>query len=130
MNSPTSAGQATAGVESPVVEVLRFLVPYQVVIEAAERVRSYLEKYPELLPHVLPTVERARQEFGDVAELTLTINDDPEIYDPYLKLYVRLPSYGTDTLPRIEKVHEPLDEATTDLAGYFLVTTDFCRPGR
>jgi hypothetical protein len=116
--------------EAPVDELLRSLEPYRVTVQWPDDVRAYLAKYPELIPHVLPTIQRARQEFGDAAELTLTINDDPEIYDPYLKLYVRLPKYGPDTMGRIDKVREPMSEATADLEGYFRVTTDFCWPRR
>jgi hypothetical protein len=57
-----------------------------------------------LIPHVLPTVERARREFGDAAELTLTINDDPESYDPYLKMYISLPAYCPETMSRIDSI--------------------------
>jgi hypothetical protein len=39
-------------------------------------------------------------------------------------MYVSLPKYGPDTMTRIEKVQEPLGEATADLEGYYLVTTD------
>jgi hypothetical protein len=126
MTGPTStpAGQTPGKAESPVDEMLRSLEPYRVVVKWPDYIRAYLEKYPELIPHVLPTVERARQEFGDVAELTLTVNEDPEIYDPYIKMYVSLPKYGPDTMARIDKVREPLGEATADLEGYFHVTTD------
>src|SRR5262245_32163580 len=90
MNGPTTTadGQTGSRVESPVDVLLQSLVPYRVVVDCPDHVRAYLERYPELIPHVLPTVERTRQEFGDAAELTLTINDDPECYDPFLKMYV------------------------------------------
>ena len=78
----------------------------------------------------LSTVERARREFGDAAELTLTINDDPESYDPYLKMYISLPSYGPDTMSRIDSIQEPLDEATANLEGFLLVSTDHRLVGR
>jgi hypothetical protein len=67
-----------------------------VALDTREHVRTYLERFPGLMPHVLPTVERARKEFDDAAELTLRINDDPESYDPYLKMYISLPCYGPD----------------------------------
>jgi hypothetical protein len=132
MNVPTTtpAGQVPANAESPVEQMLRSLEPYGVVVKSLEYIRAYLDKYPELIPHIRPTVERARQEFGGAAELTLTVNEDPEIYDPYLKLYVSLPSYGPDTMARIDKVREPLGEATADLEGEFHVTTDHRITGR
>jgi hypothetical protein len=83
-----------------------------------------LVKYPELISHIRPTVENARQEFGDVAGLTLTLNDDPEIYDPYLKLYVRLPKHDRETDQRLEHIAGPLSDAIADLPGYFRVAAD------
>jgi len=126
MNGPTtpSAAPASPKVESPVDELLQSLTPYCVVIDCPDHIRAYLKRYPELIPFVRPTVEQVRKEFGEVAELTLTINDDPECYDPYLKMYVSLPKYGPDTMPRIDKIRGPLGEATSNLEGYFLVTTD------
>ena len=125
MNAPINAG-----VESAVDELLRSLEPYRVTIQWPDTVRAYLAKYPELIPHVRPTVESARQEFGDVAGLTLTINDDPEYYDPYLKLYVRLPKYGREADERLENLTVPLSEAIADLGGYFRVAADYRNPAR
>jgi hypothetical protein len=132
MNGPatTSSGQTSAKVEPPEVELLQSLAPYRVVLDCPDHIRAYLKRYPELIPFVRPTVEQVRQEFGEVAELTLTINDDPECYDPYFKMYVSLPKYGPDTMPRIYKIQEPLGAATADLEGYFLVTTDHRIIGR
>jgi hypothetical protein len=126
MNGPTTTPVSQAGAKagSPVDEMLNSLEPYRVVVKWPEYIRAYLDKYPELIPYVLPTVQRARQEFGDAAELTLTVNEDPEIDDPHLKMYVSLPKYGSDTMARIDKVREPLGEATANLEGYFHVTTD------
>jgi hypothetical protein len=119
MNPPGSAA-----VESAVEELLRSLGPYGVALQWPEDVRAYLAKYPELIPHVRPTVEGARREFGDVAGLTLTVNDDPEFYDPYLKLYVRLSRYDREADERLERVTGPLAEAIADLEGYFRVAAD------
>jgi hypothetical protein len=133
MNGPTTTAageQTSAKPPSPVDEMLRSLEPYRVSVGWLEYVRSYLEKYPELIPHILPTVERARQEFGDAAGLTLTINDDPEIYDPYLRLYVRLPKYDREADERLESMTLSLGEAIADLEGYFRVTADFRSPAR
>src|SRR5436309_2792635 len=99
MNAPTNAG-----VESTVDGLLRSLEPYRVTVQWPDNVRAYLAKYPELIPHVRPAVASTRQEFGDVADLTLTINDDPEFYDPYLKLYVRLPRYDREADERLESI--------------------------
>jgi len=105
--------------EVPLDPLFQTLEGYRVVIDTRDHVRAYLERFPGLMPHVLPTVERARQEFGDAAELTLTINEDPESYDPYLKMYISLPSYGPDMMSRIDSIQEQLDEATADLGRLF-----------
>ncbi len=123
MNAPISAG-----VESTLDDLLCSLERYRVTIQWPANVRAYLAKYPELIPHVRPTVERARQEFGDVAGLTLTINDDPECYDPYLKLHVRLPEHDRGADERLENVTVPLSEAIADLGGYFRVAADYRNP--
>jgi hypothetical protein len=125
MNVPINAG-----VESAVEELLRSLESYRVTIQRPDAVRAYLAKYPELIPHVRPAAERVRQEFGDVAGLTLTINDDPEFYDPYLKLYVRLPKYDRETDERLESITVPLSEGIADLEGYFRVAADYRNPAR
>ena len=127
MNGPTVTPVAPVASppESPVDVLLRSLEPHRVVVTRQDELRAYLEKYPDIIPHILPTVERARQEFGEQAELLMTINDDPECYDPFVKMYVRLPQYGPDTMPRINKVREPLwADELCDLEGYFLFTTD------
>ena len=119
-----SVEQLGAKDELPLALLFQALEGYRVVIDTRDHVRAYLKRFPGLIPHVLPTVEGARREFGDAAELTLTINDDPESYDPYLKMYISLPSYGPDTMSRIDSIQEPLDEATADLEGFLLVSTD------
>jgi hypothetical protein len=126
MSAPNTipAEQVNAKPVSLPDEVLQCLARYRAIIDGPDHIRAYLGRHPQLIPHVLPTVERVRREFGDAAELTLTINDDPECYDPYLKLYVSLPKYGPDTMARIDTIQEPLDEATADLDGFFLITTD------
>ena len=96
-----SVEQLGAKDELPLALLFQALEGYRVVIDTHDHVRAYLKRFPGLIAHVLPTVERARQEFGDAAELTLTINDDPESYDPYLKVYISLPSYGPETMSRM-----------------------------
>jgi hypothetical protein len=123
MNGPNTSSAAQVASE-PAEGLLQALAQYDVVIDCPDHIRTYLQRHTELIPHVLTAVEQTRQEFGEAAELTLTINDDPESYDPYLKMYVSLPNYGPDTMPRIDRIQEPLDEATAGLEGYFLVTTD------
>jgi hypothetical protein len=125
MNAPMNAGA-----ESIVDELLRSLEADRVTIQWPDGVRAYLAKYPELIPHVRPAVASARQEFGDAARLTLTINDDPEFDDPYLKLYVRLPQYDREADERLERIAVPLSEAIANLGGYFRVAADYRNPAR
>jgi len=125
-----SAEQLIAKDELPLDPLFRSLEGHRVVVDTHDHVRACLKRFPSLIPHVSATVERARRDFGDAAELTLTINDDPESYDPYLKMYISLPSYGPDTMSRIDSIQERLDEATADLDGFFLVSTDHRLVGR
>jgi hypothetical protein len=122
MNGPYTL--TTDQVQAPVEALLESLTQFHLVIDCPQQIRTYLRLHPELIPCVAPTIEHARREFGDEAELTLTINDDPESYDPYLKLYVSLPRYGPDTMSRIDSIQQPLDEATADMNAFFLVSTD------
>jgi hypothetical protein len=119
-----SAGPGGAVPELALEALFQGLERYRVRTEFTDHVQAYLGRFPGLIPHLLPTVEHARREFGDSAELSLTINDDPESYDPYLKMYISLPSCGPNTMSRIDKIQEPLDEATADQEGFFLITTD------
>jgi hypothetical protein len=126
MNGPSSPSQDRLGAapESAADETLQTLARYRVTIDCPDHIRAYLRRYPGLIPHLVPTAEQARQAFGDLAQLTLTINDDPEAFDPYLKMYLSLPKYGPDTLAGINRIQELLDEATAGQEGFFLVTTD------
>jgi hypothetical protein len=126
MNGPgsLSSGLLRAGPESSVDQALQALARVGVAIDCPDQVHTYLGHYPGLTPHVVPAVQLVRQTFGARAELTLTINDDPEAFDPYLRLYISLPEYGPDTLARINQIQEPLDEATAGQDGFFLLTTD------
>src|SRR5439155_27106272 len=126
----TPVEQLIAKEDLPLDPLFQSLKEYRVVVDTPDHVGAYLKRFPGLTAQVLPTVEHARREFGDLAELTLTINDDPESYDPYLKMYISLPAYGPDTMARIDSIQEPLDEATVDLDGFFLVSTDHRLVGR
>jgi len=125
-----SAGPGSAEPELAMEALFQGLERFRVRSDCPDHVQAYLGRFPDLIPRVLPTVEHARREFGDTADLTLTINDDPESYDPYLKMYISLPSYGPDTISRIDRIQEPLDEATADQEGFFLITTDHRLIGR
>jgi len=124
-----SSGEINSRPASSEEDLFQALATNRVVMDCPDHIRTYLGRYPELIPHVVAAVERSRQQFGEQAELTLTINDDPECYDPYLKMYVSLPRYGPDTRVQLDAIQGLLDEATADLDGFFLVTTDYRQLG-
>jgi hypothetical protein len=119
MNAPVNAS-----IQSSVDDLLHSLEPFRVTIDERDAIRQYLAKHPDLLSHIRPTVESVRQEFGEVASITLTVNDDPEFYDPYVRLYVRLPKPDREADERLEHIAGALSDAIADLPGYFRVTAD------
>jgi hypothetical protein len=70
---------------------------------------------------------RTWEEFGSIAELTIQINQDREMDDPYLILLVRLPSYAADTRQRIDAVWQHFEEQLRGRSGWIIATTDFRR---
>jgi len=92
-------------------------------------VMKYLNGHRKLAAIVPAVCEKARQEFGKLAELTMRLYRDPEIDDRYLSLYVRLPVYDDNTLGRMDRVMQAFDEQLCKATGYLLLTTDF-RPLR
>ena len=77
------------------------------------------------LAAVVPSVcAKARKDFGDNAELVLSVYHDPEIDDHYLELNVRLPVYNNDFAAQFDRISEPFDAELGRASGYFLVTTD------
>jgi hypothetical protein len=101
-------------------------LPKDVIIANRAEVRRYLEPYPELADLLPAVVERTRQEFGPAAELELLVNHDPEIYDPFLILYVRLPSYGPGLMARLDSVWLSFEDALSATEGWLIITSD-CR---
>jgi hypothetical protein len=88
-------------------------------------VRGYLDQYPDLAPWLPPVCEAARREFGPETVLALELYKDPEIDDRFLILYVRQRSYDAGLMDRIESVNRLFNPALEQVAGYFLVATDF-----
>jgi hypothetical protein len=99
--------------------------PQDVESKRADEVRTYLVRHPDLAGIPERIYETARQEFGPDASLSLELYRDPEIEDEYLALYVRLRSYGPDTLQRIRAVCAAHESELWDKSGSILVTTDF-----
>ena len=106
-------------------KIKRCLLPADVHVSGVEQVDSYLRGHRDLAAMVPAMCLQAREEFGPQAELTIQINHDHEIDDPYLILYVRLPAYAPDTRKRIDAVWQHFEEELSGLSGWIILTTDF-----
>src|ERR1700722_14515352 len=80
-----------------------------VEIRGVAQVRCYLESHADMYELTEGLCKNARQQFGADALFTLQVYRDPEIEDESLALYVRLPSYGPDALPRIRSIADAFD---------------------
>jgi hypothetical protein len=88
-------------------------------------VLAYLRRFPDTIAVTANLVSEARRQFGDVAELLLQLYRDPEYPDEYLRIDVRLPRYGADTLDRLDAVSAGCEQLLLKASGRVLVTTDF-----
>lgn len=100
-------------------------LPADIRVAGVREVNGYLRKHPRLAKLVPAICLRTREEFGAAAELTIRLNHDQEIHDPYLVLDVRLPSYAPDTRKRIDAVWQQFEEQLCGLSGWIVLTTDF-----
>jgi hypothetical protein len=101
------------------------LASSEIDVKREEKVRSYLDRHPDLFGVTGQVCQAARREFGSQASLTLQVYCDPEIEDEYLLLRVRLPSYAADTLQRIRALSDPYETELCADSGSIVVTTDF-----
>lgn len=100
-----------------------------IVVPCPAAVRTYLASH-RALAKIMPKVcEQARREFGQEAELSLSVRRDPEIDDRYLRLCIRLPAYDDRTIARMDTVTDVFDDELCRASGCLLLTTDF-RPLR
>ena len=97
---------------------------HEIQLIAPAEIAAYLEAHANLAKIVPLLCAQARKDFGENAELTLSVYHDPEIDDHYLELNVRLPAYDDSFAARLESVSEPFDAELCKASGYFLVTTD------
>jgi hypothetical protein len=88
-----------------------------------ENVCKYLDAFPDIAELVPAIGRKTRQEFGPGAVLSLVVNRDPEIYDPYLKLRVSLPNFTPDVVDRFDEISRSFDDELYDKKGYILLTT-------
>jgi hypothetical protein len=72
---------------------------------------------------------QVRGEFGPATELSLEMYQDPETGERYPTLYVRQKKYQADLMERIEEVSDLIRPLWEKTSGYFLLTTDFRKPG-
>lgn len=98
-------------------------------IPAPEKIREYLDGFPDLARLVPEVCAALRTEFGDQADLSLEMYDDAEIEDRYLTLYVRMPRYDRGIIERIDRACSAFEGRLASTPGQILVTTDF-RPSR
>jgi hypothetical protein len=100
-----------------------------VEVRHVAEVRAYLDQHSDMYGVAEEICKATRQQFGPEAFITLQVYRDPEIDDEYLRLRVRLRSYGPDMTQRIRSVSAPYESDLCDKSGSIIVTTDF-RPIR
>ena len=103
----------------------RISLPADIQISGVREVNAYLRKHHDPAAIIPAMCRRARAEFGQAAELTIQVNHDQEMDDPFLILYVRLPAYAEDTRGRIDAVWQHFEEELCGLCGWIILTTDF-----
>ncbi len=94
----------------PADEVLQAVAAHEVLVADSREVRSYLEQHSDIASLVPLIVARTRQEFGDEAQLIMSVYRDPEIDDHYLQLCVRLQQDAPLLLERLLGVCEPFED--------------------
>ncbi len=92
-------------------------------------VLAYLRQHRGLESLVQALGHEARQRFGPEATLSLEVNRDPEVEDPYLVLLIRPATYDASIMSRIEALRQAYAEQLASSPGWFHLTTDF-RPAR
>jgi hypothetical protein len=123
---PSRAGEA----EGALCEALDELTGrYGLVILDRERVLAFLGQYPEMKDVLAGVSAAARREFGAAAELVVEVRRDPEAPDSYLRLCARVWPYDDTVMQRIEDLTTNLEDELSRGSGFFLLTTDFRKPG-
>jgi len=112
-------------VESPIRSNVAELIQMGVSSGDWNAVRRYMKSHASVIPLLPDVCQRVRGEFGSETELALDEYRDPEIDDRYLILSLRLPNYELDTMDRIERVNQTIENRIKPNTAYLLVTTDF-----
>jgi hypothetical protein len=92
-------------------------------------VNSYLREHSDLATIIPLMCDKIRGQFGAEAEMTMKINRDPEIHDPYLILCVRLPAYRADTRKCLDAIWQQFEDTLCKMSGWIILTTDFRKAG-
>ena len=98
-------------------------------IEGRAEVRDYLAQHPGMGPLVLRVCALAREKLSPATELTLEVYHDPEIYDPHLVMYARQDVYDDAFMEQLEEIGDLYAEDLVSAPEWFILTTDFERPG-
>jgi hypothetical protein len=118
----------TTNVTGPIDETLNWIAEKGVRIENPANVRSYLFRYPDLLPIIPPVWEKASTLLLPTTQFTLALYRDPEISDEYLTMYARQPEYQRDILDVTRVVNVECEALLLGRSGWLLTTTDFRSP--
>jgi hypothetical protein len=114
----------------------------QVRVKNPDEVKKYLMKFIDILDIVPKAVNIAKKHFPE-AQLVLSVYKDPESYDRYLDLCVRLEKYDEfvmgkireargeyreDIITRLRKAESEFWDDLFDKKGEIFLTTDFQKP--
>jgi hypothetical protein len=88
----------------------------------------YLSNHLDMVSLLLTICEVSIEKFGDIAQLSLDLYEDPEIDDQHLTLYVRQHVYQDNILELIDEVTEAVSPELEHKSGWLHVTTDFKPP--
>jgi hypothetical protein len=124
-----SLEQPSAAENRPWSKTRLALHSQRIAFQGEDEVSVYLDEHSDLCGPVESLCTLARKEFGQDAELSLSLYRDPEADDRYLLLQVRMRSYPADTMKRIQSVSDAHESVLWDKSGAILITTDF-RPLR
>ena len=102
---------------------------HDILLQDPATIEKYVATHAGLDSLVDTICQKVREEFGPASELMLQIYEDAELDDQYPTLYVRQEPYDSNIIERIEAVCANFQNTLESTDGYFLVTTDFRRPG-
>jgi hypothetical protein len=92
------------------------------------KVIDYLQKHRNLYDIVLYACILTEEHFGQRAQISLELYQDPEIHDEYLTIFVRQEEYEPDIIDKIDAICREYEPGLAGIDGYLLVNTDFQPP--